>query len=134
MRDYHPNGSLPKDNEILVFGSNTRGWHGKGAALLAKLYYGAVQYKPKGLMGQSYAIATKGVNEETRRLYSLPIARIVIDILLFCEFTKKNTDMRFFVTAVGCGLAGYGDDEIAPYFKGAINCSFPEEWEVYLED
>jgi hypothetical protein len=52
----------------------------------------------------------------------------------FVLFTLENPDMEFFVTRVGCGLAGNKDEDVAPMFKGAINCSFPENWRTYLAE
>jgi hypothetical protein len=52
----------------------------------------------------------------------------------FVLFTLENPDMEFFVTRVGCGLAGNKDEDIAPMFRGAINCSFPENWRSYLDE
>jgi hypothetical protein len=134
MRIYHIDGTLPKNGEIFVFGSNTEGWHGWGAAKAAADKFGAIRYQSVGLMGQSYAIPTKRFDSRIRRLVRLTREQIKLNILLFCSFTRAHPDMRFFVTSVACGLAGYGYDEIAPFFKEAINCSFPEDWDVYLED
>lgn len=110
------------------------GWHGAGAALVAANKFGAIRYQSVGLMGQSYAIPTKRFDERIRRLVSLELKQIHLNILLFCSFTRAHPEMKFFVTSVGCGLAGYVYDQIAPHFKSAINCSFPEDWDVYLED
>lgn len=128
-RYYHRDGLLPTTNVIFVFGSNLAGRHGKGAALIAKEQFGAVQGQGQGLQGKSYAIPTKG---PTLHILSLPtISRWASD---FCEFTYDRPDLRFFVTSVGCGLAGYTPDQIAPMFKRAINCSFPDTWKPWLEN
>jgi len=108
---------LPVD-EIFVFGSNLAGRHGLGAALTAFKSYGAVYGKGVGFQGSSYAIPTK--NEKIK---TLPIHDVVPYIHEFVEFTKKY-DLLFYVTLIGCGLAGYKPEDIAPHFKGAVNCKF----------
>lgn len=125
---FHPDGTLPNDDSIFVFGSNLAGIHGAGAALIARKYYGAKIGFGIGLHGRSYAIPTKDENIKT-----LEINKIRPFVEDFIKFTKQNPDKRFFITRIGCGLAGYKDGDIAPMFKGAINCSFPEEWRLYIE-
>ena len=97
---------------IFVFGSNLAGRHGKGAALIAKNKYGAIYGQSIGLQGNSYAIPTK--DEKIRTLH---IARIRSYINQFITFACENDDMLFYVTAIGCGLAGYRPEEIAPLFR-----------------
>lgn len=127
---YHKDGTLPQNGEVFVFGSNLIGIHGAGAAKVAYEKYGAVWSRGFGLMGRSYAIPTKDKLIETSSLY---------DIAAFIQEFKADTwdfrlqDKRWFVTRVGCGLAGYTDAQIAPMFKGARNCSFAEQWKEYLE-
>jgi hypothetical protein len=135
MYKYHKDGTLPENGEIFVFGSNLAGIHGAGAAFVAKKLYGAVWGKGRGMVetsnGGSYAIATKDEKIETR-----PLEDIRKDIELFCLYTQVSSqkDTQWFVTRVGCGLAGYQDYQIAPMFKGARNCSFAEEWRPYLDE
>lgn len=124
---FHKDGTLPISNEIFVFGSNMAGRHGKGAAKVARLDYGAVYGAGFGLYGSSYAICTKDEN-----LNVLSLDRIKYEIDNFCMFTLEHTFYRFFVTAVGCGYAGYTAQQIAPMFRQAINCSFPDSWEPFL--
>lgn len=135
-RRYHTDGTLPERGEFFVFGSNTSGYHGKGAAEVALNMFGAIPGMGRGIMGRSYAIPTKGStvsSEGKRRLYPLSIREVQENIKEFCEFTKSHLNMRFWVTAVGCGYAGNHPRDIAPMFKQAINCSFPVEWMDYLE-
>lgn len=129
MRAYHKDGTLPENGEIFVFGSNLAGIHGAGAAKVAFEKFGAVWGQGQGLNGQSYAIATKDENLNTR-----PLDGIAFSISIFCHHTQltSNANTRWFVTRVGCGLAGFGDSQIAPMFKNAINCSFAESWKPYL--
>jgi hypothetical protein len=109
---------------IFVFGSNTAGIHGAGAAKFALKNHGAVWGQGVGLQGNSYAIPTKDDNIRT-----LPLVAIEQYIRQFLQFASANPSLQFQVTRVGCGLAGYIDDQIAPYFKGApSNCFMPPEW------
>lgn len=128
---YHKDGTLPEDKRefIFVFGSNTRGAHGKGAALIAKDMFNAEYGVGVGYTGRSYAIPTK---DRFMRPLSLP--QIKFSIYLFKDFTHNRPDLKFWVTGVGCGLAGYSASQIAPYFADCnTNCSFPHTWIKYLK-
>ena len=108
-------------NEIFVFGSNLRGMHGGGAAYIAHRKFGAIMGQGVGLQGQSYAIPTMQGGVETIKPY-------VDD---FIEFAKMNKQLTFLVTRIGCGIAGFRDEEIAPLFKAAqevVNIVLPEGW------
>ena len=113
-----------KENEIFVFGSNLAGMHGGGAARIARLHFGAVMGKGVGLQGQSYAIPTMQGGVETIRPY-------VDD---FIDFANHHPELHFLVTPIGCGIAGFEAEDIAPLFKRAKemkNISLPESfWEV----
>ena len=126
---YHKDGTQPNELEIFVFGSNLAGIHGGGAAKAAFASYGAIWGRYSGLSGRSYAIPTKDENIET-----LPLQAIKPYISAFVELTHCTPDKRYFVTRIGCVLAGYADSDIAPLFIGAnrANCNFPEEWAQYL--
>lgn len=99
---------------IFVFGSNTQGRHGAGAAYHAKTNYGAVDGRPYGLWGNSYAIITKDLAVGIR---SIPLDEIERQVIEFNQVTKEHPDDKFMVTGIGTGLAGYSIDEIAPMFK-----------------
>jgi len=110
--------------EIFVFGSNLAGRHGKGAALCAVREHGAIYGQGKELQGRSYAIPTKD-----HVMRPLPLTDIKRHVEEFIKFAKEHPEMIFNVTRIGCGLAGYKDEEIAPMFKGAPeNCKLPEGW------
>lgn len=126
MIQFHQDGTRPSKDQIFVFGSNEAGVHGAGAAAFA-LERGAVWGQGSGIQGSTYAIPTKDHDIRTLRL-----SIITVYVNLFIQFTKDNPNLKFFVTRVGCGLAGYTDNQIAPLFKGAVNCSFAEEWTPYL--
>ena len=136
MRTYHIDGSLPDPDSgyIWTFGSNDKGFHSLGAAVIAVKKYGAIRYKPEGHFGNSYAIPTRWWHDGFKRMFTLPLEVIAEHIATFCQYTIDHPELKFFVTAVGCGHAGLGEENIAPLFKSAINCSFPEHWENYLEE
>ena len=100
-------------DEIFVFGSNLAGHHGGGAARTALSKFGAVYGQGVGLQGQSYAIPTMQGGVET-------IAPYVDE---FIDFAKRHGDKFFYVTRIGCGIAGFSDEDIAPLFKEALNLS-----------
>ena len=109
---------------IFVFGSNLAGRHGKGAALETARYWGAEQGRGYGPQGQAYAIPTK---DWTLNTLSLPFIKWCVDAFLF--HATQHTELTFLVTKIGCGLAGYSEDDIRPMFKGAPgNCVLPEGW------
>lgn len=109
---------------IFVFGSNLAGRHGAGAALFAIRNHGAVYGQGEGLQGQSYAIPTKDDQIKT-----LPLEKIKQYVNTFLEFSKNNPKLMFRVTAIGCGLAGYTPEQIAPMFNNSPeNCILPSEF------
>ena len=109
---------------IFVFGSNLAGRHGAGAARTAAMHYGAKRGQGVGLQGQSYAIPTKDKN-----LNPLPLTIIFTYVRQFVNFAENHPELTFYVTRIGCGLAGYKDSDISPMFRGApTNCSLPEGW------
>ena len=109
---------------IFVFGSNLAGRHGKGAALCARNSHGAEYGVGVGRTGNAYAIPTKD-----ERIRTLPLERIAPYISDFLTYARANPNLKFEVTRIGCGLAGYTDAQIAPMFAGAPeNCQLPEGW------
>lgn len=109
---------------IFVFGSNLAGRHGKGAALFARQERGAVYGVGQGRTGNAYAIPTKDAN-----LRVLPLSEIATHVQAFIAYAHRNPTLQFEVTRIGCGLAGYRDEQIAPLFaKAPSNCLMPREW------
>lgn len=109
---------------IFVFGSNLAGRHGAGAALCALREYGAEYGVGVGRTGHAYAIPTKD-----RYLHRLELAEIEGYVCDFLEYAKRHFELKFNVTRIGCGLAGYTDTDIAPMFRDAPrNCMLPDEW------
>ena len=99
------------DGQVFVFGSNEAGDHSGGAARLALEKFGAVNGQGKGLQGRSYAIPTDGVTLRD-------IDRYVRE---FIQFADRHPEMTFLVTRIGCGSAGYTDEQIAPLFAYAYS-------------
>lgn len=113
-----------QENEVFVFGSNLAGMHGGGAARVARLRFGAVMGKGVGMQGRSYAIPTMQGGTETIRPY-------VND---FIAYAKEHPELTFLVTPIGCGIAGFEPEDIAPLFEKASNVEniwLPKSfWEV----
>ena len=105
------------EDEIFVFGSNLEGLHGGGAALLAYERFGAVWGQGTGLQGKSYGIPTMHGGVDV-------IAPYVDD---FIAFAREHRELRFLVTEIGCGIAGFTVGEMAPLFKDAM-----DEENIYL--
>ena len=115
-----------KADEVFVFGSNLAGMHGGGAAYIAFKQFGAVMGCGVGLRGQSYAIPTMQGGVETIKPY-------VDD---FIAFAKEHPELFFYVTRIGCGIAGFRDKEIAPLLKEALvlkNVCLPETFVKVLK-
>lgn len=100
-----------RDDEIFVFGSNLAGMHGGGAARMACRCFGAVWGQGVGLQGQSYAIPTMQGGVETIRPY----------VDEFIDFARRHPHLKFLVTEIGCGIAGFTPEEIAPLFAAAVS-------------
>ncbi|WP_259327119.1 A1S_2505 family phage non-structural protein [Leyella stercorea] len=100
-----------QENQVFVFGGNLAGMHGGGAARIARLRFGAVMGNGVGMQGRSYAIPTMQGGTETIRPY-------VND---FIAYAKKHPELTFLVTPIGCGIAGFEPEDIAPLFEEASN-------------
>jgi hypothetical protein len=123
-----PNLSLPKGTEIFVFGSNESGIHGAGAARYAKINYGAIMGIGFGFSGTSFAIPTKDFHIET-----LPFDTVKKYIRAFIFQADFHPEWNYKVTRIGCGLAGFNDEEISPLFKNCGNhFSFDSFWKEWL--
>ena len=115
---------------IFVFGSNLAGRHGRGAAADALNLHGAIYGQGEGLQGNSYAIPTKDYEIKSRTL-----EEIKASVFTFMQFATEHPELQFNVTRVGCGLAGYTDEQIAPMFLLAPdNCFFSVECQKIHDD
>lgn len=113
-------------NEIFVFGSNLAGAHGGGAARMAHKQFGAVWGKGVGLHGHSYALPTMNTH-----LDRLTIKEIQLHVNRLYEVIEMTPELQFYITKVGCGIAGFTIEEIAPLFKKFMeleNCYLPKEF------
>lgn len=127
MKSYTPeNISSLGPDDIFVFGSNLQGIHAGGAARVAHEKFGAVMGQGVGIQGQSYAIPTMQGGVETIRPY-------VNDFIDLAREWDQNT---FYVTRIGCGIAGFSDEEIAPLFDEAYdlyNVRLPKSFSDIIE-
>ena len=112
-------------SQVFVFGSNALGYHTGGASRTARKLFGAIWGQAEGVQGQSYAIPVdfgKGVRKDTE-------VKAAVD--RFIAYAKSHTELFFLVTRVGCGIAGYHDEEMAQFFKEALelkNISLPKSF------
>jgi hypothetical protein len=137
VRQYHDGTSRP--DQVFVFGSNLMGDHAGGAARFAEERRAAVMGIGQGfterrpladgkLVLKSYALPT----------CALPGVPLTFDgvraaVTLFKAFAYVREDLEFFVTAVGCGIAGFKHEDIAPMFRDApMNCVLPPEWKEII--
>lgn len=114
---------LPK--QVFVFGSNILGYHTGGASATARKKFGAIWGQPEGLQGQSYAIPVDFGKDVRNDL------EVKASIDRFITFAKEHEDLFFLVTRIGCGIAGYQEEEISLFFKDALglkNVSLPKSF------
>lgn len=118
MKTYTGQITTLAPNQIFVFGSNTQGRHGKGAALFA-MSHGAVYGNPVGRQGQTYAIVTK--NLVLRSHPSISPTLIIDQIIDLYIYAIVHTDLQFLVAYSGTGnnLNGYTPLEMAHMFSDA---------------
>lgn len=119
-----------KPDEVFVFGANEAGIHGAGAALFAKQRFGA-RNGVLGLCGRSYALPTKD-----KEIKTLPLSKIQQYVNEFIFFARRNPELKFYVTKIGCGLAGISIENIAKMFKIHVipdNVYLPKEFWDYIE-
>ncbi|MER3439621.1 MAG: hypothetical protein C4346_19635, partial [Chloroflexota bacterium] len=115
---------MPLEDWVFVFGSNLAGRHGKGAAAIAADLFGAMKGVGPGRQGQSYGVPTKDgrpLPGNPRPTFNDPAQTLSLDaikpfIVEFIGYAVEHPELRFFVTRVGCGLAGYQDGDVAPLF------------------
>lgn len=116
--------------KIFVFGSNTEGRHGKGAAHVAVIHWGAKYGQSRGLQGSSYAIITKELRKDKPTI-TKEFIREQVDA--FISFAKYKSEWTFVLTPIGCGLAGFTPEQIAPMFRNVPqNVQIPKEFEQYI--
>lgn len=113
---------------VFVFGSNLAGRHGAGAALWARQHRGAILGQGEGLQGNSYGIPTKSSS-----IRVLPLSEIKMHVRRFQAFAVDHPELQFQLTPIGCGLAGYRHDQIAPMFaRSPSNVIIPPEFKAII--
>lgn len=126
-KEYTPeNIETLKPNEVFVFGSNLAGRHGGGAARAALKKFGAIMGQGVGHQGQSYAIPTMQGGVQTIKPY----------VDEFIAYAKEHPELKFYVTRIGCGIAGFKDQDIAPLFQAALaedNIILPKTFAEFIE-
>ena len=95
-------------NQIMVFGSNTEGRHGKGAALQA-MKFGAIYGRSRGRQGQTYAIITKDLSKGYK---SIPLSYIEEQLNELAIYAEEHPELEFLLTPIGTGLGGYKVEQI----------------------
>ena len=81
------------------------------------------------MFGKTFAIPTKDWDVQV-----LPLPVIQFYVSRFLDFTKTKPNLNFLVTQIGCGLAGYKVEEIAPMFKSiSRNVIFPASFRPFVE-
>lgn len=113
-------------DEIFVFGSNLEGHHGGGAALCAYRNFGAIWGVGTGIQGQSYGIPTMHGGVDDIKPY----------VDEFLAYARQHPENKFLLTRIGCGIAGFLDEEMAPLFAPALempNVAFPAKWLEILQ-
>ena len=126
MASRYPEHEEGTKRRIFVFGSNTAGRHGAGAALFAKKEHGAVYGVGEGITGDSYALPTCD-----ERFRALPLGTISGHVDKFLAVARERQDLIFDLTRVGCGLAGYAEGDIRPMFDSApdnVDFTLWEQW------
>jgi len=137
MRTYSGYISNLNPNQIFVFGSNTQGRHGKGAALLAKKYFGAIHGMSMGLQGQSYAIVTKDLTKSEHP--SIAPEYIITQIKVLYSTAKNMPNHEFLVAyTLNSNLNGYTPEDMATMFAqaGTIpdNIVFNDQFAKLIKD
>jgi hypothetical protein len=111
-------------DEVFVFGSNLGGHHGAGSAHAAYMECGALWGVGAGPSGRAYAIPTKD-----EQIQSMPLERVTPYVHQFIQYAEAHPHLRFRVVKIGCGLAGFREEEMAPLFEHApANCLLPAGW------
>jgi O-acetyl-ADP-ribose deacetylase (regulator of RNase III) len=104
--------------EIIVIGSNAQGLHAGGAARYAHDRFGLRWGIGEGLSGQTYALpAMEGP------------ALLRAAVRKFIDYAERSHDLTFLLTKIGCGIAGYPEEEISALFADAPpNVLRPDGW------
>lgn len=117
----------PDDDRVFVFGSNLLGIHGAGAAAYARLQLGAEAGVGEGLTGRSYALPTCYRPGEPVTLQELAVY-----MYNFFNFADDHPELTFFLSKVGCGIAGFDEHDVAYIVHELLppaNVHIPPDWQ-----
>lgn len=136
MKTTPENITTLEHNQIFVFGSNTAGVHGKGAARIAATLFGAQRGVAEGPTGRCYAIPTRIYLPKTpdhwkARFEPVPLVDIARSVARMLVYSDEHPELEFLVTKLGCGYAGYTASDIAPMFNSfcPLNVVLPIEFQ-----
>ena len=124
-----------ENNEFFVFGSNIQGEHVGGAALFAVNNFKAINGQGFGIQGNAYAIPTcirlwdNKCNRYTKPFDDVSQIKPFVDA--FISDAKRFHYSTFFVTKIGCGIAGFIVSEVAELFRPCLemeNVILPKEF------
>lgn len=120
-------GTPPTPETVFVFGSNTEGRHGRGAARTARIDYGAIYGQAEGRQGNAYGIVTK---ELRAGLLPITLKEVEAGVKRFMAYAEAHPEIEFKVTKVGCGLAGFREEDIKPLFTRyrLVHVHLPIDW------
>ena len=133
-----------KGGEVFVFGSNIQGEHAGGAAAFANKVFKAEMGCGFGFCDfacKTYAIPTcirvwAGTIEPFRTTKPFDnVNQIKPFVDAFISDAKHFSDKTFYVTKIGCGIAGFKVSEIAELFRPCLemdNVVLPEEFVKWL--
>jgi len=124
------------ENGIFVFGSNTQGRHGAGAALVARQKFGAIYGQSKGLQGQSYGIITKDLTKDIHPSISEKDIKKQIKELYYTAIKMNNKEFYIAYSGNGYNLNAYTPQQMADMFSSFVipyNIVFEEEFSKLLK-
>lgn len=113
-----------ESNQVFVFGSNLAGLHNGGAAKQAHADFNAEIGVGEGLTGQCYAFPTldSGLNK-------LNVGELGRSRDNFYRCAVLNPDKEFLLTKVGCGIAGFPEEQMKALFESVpSNVILPTDW------
>ena len=116
----------PDDDRVFVFGSNLLGIHGAGAAHYARCELGAELGIGEGPTGRTYALPTCYQPGEP-----ITYQELAVYVDNFLTYARQHPEQRFFVSKVGCGIAGFDEDVVSMVFRCLdvpANCDMPPGW------
>ena len=117
--------SVLRENEIFVFGSNLLGHHMGGAARTARRVFNAEMGVAEGLTGQAYALPTHG--EDMRRV---PLEALRASLARLLRFALEHPRFTFYLTEVGCGIAGWPVETVRELLWEAVRELSEEAYEL----